>query len=52
MEKGSQKKRKGGAEKERDRKRKNLEESASQCRNVLDLFKNTNVDSSYRYQYL
>lgn len=45
MEKGSQKKRKGGAEKERDRKRKKLEESASQCRNFLDLFKNTNVVS-------
>lgn len=45
MEKGSQKKRKGGAEKERDRKRRRLEESASKCRNLLDIFKSTNVVS-------
>uniref|UniRef100_UPI00358FB702 uncharacterized protein n=1 Tax=Myxine glutinosa TaxID=7769 RepID=UPI00358FB702 len=43
MDKANQKRRKGGAEKERDRKKKKLSDSASKCRNLLDLFKSTNT---------
>ena len=39
MDKTIQKKRKGGAEKERDRKKKKLAISASQCRKLVDLLK-------------
>ncbi|CAM1326312.1 Uncharacterised protein r2_g3529 [Pycnogonum litorale] len=43
MDKAIQKKRKGGAAKERDRKKKKLTISASKCRNLVDLFKGTNT---------
>lgn len=39
MDKSSQKKRKGGAEKERERKKMRLSISASECRKIPDIFK-------------
>lgn len=39
-------KRKGGAEKERDRKKKKLYGSAAKCRNVMDMFKMSNTQTT------
>ena len=48
MEKANQKRRKGGAEKERDRKKKKLTDSASKCQNLLHLFQNADTRCDQR----